>query len=47
MEGGAVFRSAEVALRHSPIADGLGDAGDELADASFALRGADLAVQVF
>src|SRR5579864_1973414 len=47
MEGGAVFRSAEVALRHSPVADGFGDAGYELADSGFTLRRADFAVQIF
>ena len=28
VEGGAVFGSAEVALRRTPVADGFGDAGD-------------------
>ena len=37
----------EVALSHSPVADGFGDAGDELANSGFALGSADLAVQVF
>ncbi len=45
VEGGGVFVSAEVAVFHAPVADGLGDAGDELADSGFALRRADLAVQ--
>ena len=47
VESGAVFRSAEVALGHAPVADGFGDAGDELADSGFALGSADLAVQIF
>jgi hypothetical protein len=46
VEGGAVFRSAEVALRHAPIADRLGNAGDELADSGFAFGSADLAVEI-
>ena len=47
VEGGAVFGGLEVALRHSPVANGFGDAGDELADSGFALGSADLAVQIF
>src|ERR1700688_1446673 len=47
VEGGAVFGSSEVALSHSPVADGFGDAGDELADSGFALGSADFAVQIF
>ena len=38
---------SEVAVRHAPVADGFGDAGDELAGAGFALRGAEGAVQIF
>ena len=47
MEGGAVFGSAEVALGHPPVADGFGDAADELADSGFTLGSADFAVQIF
>ena len=47
VEGGGVFGGAEVALRHAPVADGFGDAGDQLADAGFALGRADRAVQIF
>ena len=32
---------------YPPVADGFGDAGDELADSGFALGSADLAVQIF
>ena len=42
VESCAVFGSAEVALRQSPVANGFSDAGDELADAGFALGRADL-----
>ena len=41
-----VLVGGEVAVALAPVADGLGDAGDEVADALFALGGADLAVQV-
>ena len=41
-----VFLGGEVAVAHAPVADGLGDAGDEVADTLFALGGADLAVEV-
>ncbi len=41
-----VFVGGEVAVAHAPVADGLGDAGDEGADAGLALGGADLAVEV-
>ena len=41
-----VLVGGEVAVALAPVADGLGDAGDEVADALFALRRADLAVQV-
>ena len=34
-------------MGHSPVADGFGDAGDELADSGFALGSADFAVQIF
>ena len=47
VEGCSVFGSFEIALGQSPVADGFGDAGDELADSGFALGRADLAVQVF
>ena len=41
-----VFGGGEVAVADAPVADGLGDAGDEGADAGLALGGADLAVEV-
>ena len=47
VKSGAVFMSAEVALGHAPVADGFGDAGDELADSGFTLGSADLAMQIF
>ena len=47
VEGGAVFGRSEVALGKPPVADGLGDACDELADAGFALGRTDCAVQIF
>ncbi len=47
VEGCTVFGSFEVALGQSPIADGFGDAGDELADSGLALGRADLTVQIF
>ena len=47
VEGGGVFAGAEVAVFHAPVADGLGDAGDELADSGLALVGADLPVEIF
>ena len=43
----AVFGRGEVALRHSPVANGFGDAGNERADTGFALGRADGAVQIF
>jgi hypothetical protein len=46
VESSAIVGSAEVALRHAPVADRFGDAGDELADSGFALGGADFAVQI-
>ena len=42
-----IFGGGEVAVAEAPVADGLGDAGDEVADALFTLGGADLAVEVF
>ena len=42
-----VLFGGEVAVAHAPVADGLGYAGDEVADTLFALGGADLAVKVF
>ena len=47
VEDGGVFRSAEVAAGHAPVADGFGDAGDQLADAGFALGRAERAMQIF
>src|SRR5581483_9909419 len=47
VEGGSVFGRGEVATGETPITDGFGDAADELAHAGFALRGADLAMQIF
>ncbi len=47
VEDVGVFGRGEVAAVEAPVADGFGDAGDELADAGFALRGADLAVEIF
>ena len=47
VESCAVFGRVEVALRHTPVADGFGDAGDQLAHAGFALGGAEGAVQIF
>ena len=41
-EGVGVFGGGEVAVADAPVADGLGDAGDEGADAGLALGGADL-----
>ena len=40
------FVGGEVAVAHAPVADAFGDAGDEGADAGFALGRADLAVQI-
>src|SRR5207302_5005506 len=47
VESCAVFRRFEIALRESPVADGFGDAGYELADSGLALGATDFAVQVF
>src|SRR5438270_799331 len=47
VEGGTIFGGAEIALCHSPVADGFGDAGDQLADSGFALGSPNLAVQIF
>ena len=46
MKGCAVFLSPEVALRHSPVSNCFGDAGDQLANAGFALRRADFTMQI-
>ena len=46
MECGGIFGGAEVAIVHAPVADGFSDAGNELADAGFALGRADMAVQI-
>src|SRR5208283_774566 len=46
VEGGGVGGRGEVAIADAPVADGFGDAGDEGADATLALGGADLAVQI-
>ena len=43
----AVVGGLEIALRHSPVADGFGDTGNELANSGLALTGAELAVQIF
>ena len=47
VEGGGVFGGAEVSIFHAPVANGFGDAGDELAHSGFALLGADLSVKIF
>ena len=47
VEDGSVFGGGEVAALEAPVADGFGDAADELADAGLALGGADLAVEIF
>ena len=47
VEDGGVVGRAEIAVFHAPVANRLGDAGDELADASLALAGIHAAVQVF
>src|SRR4029078_11128781 len=47
VECGTVFRSAEVALVESPVANGFGHAADELTDTGLALGSAELAVKVF
>ena len=46
VEGFGVFGGGEVAVADAPIADGLGDAGDEGADAELTLRRADEAVEI-
>ncbi len=47
VESGGVFGGAEVSVFHTPVANGFGDAGYELAHAGFALVGADLPVEIF
>ena len=47
VEGCAILGSFEVALSQSPVADGLGDTGDQGADSGLALGGADFSMQVF
>ena len=48
MEDGGVLGGGEVAARDTPVADGLGHAGDELAHAGLALRRSPIvAVEVF
>ena len=47
VERGGVFKGTEIAVFQAPVADGFGDAGDELADAGFALAGALGAVKIF
>ncbi len=47
VEGVGVSVMAKKPSRMTPVADGFGDAGDEGADAGFALGGADEAVEVF
>ena len=42
-----VFLRGEVAVAHAPVADGLGYAGDEVADTLLALGRADLAMEIF
>ncbi len=46
VEDGGVFGRGEVAVGQTPVADGLGDAADELADAGFAVGRSDLAMEV-
>ena len=46
VEDGRVFVAAEIAVGLAPVADGFGDAGDQLAHAGFALGRADRAVQI-
>ena len=46
VEGGGVGWGGEVSVAEAPVADGFGDAGDEGADSTLALGGADLAVQI-
>src|SRR5690348_5330101 len=46
MENGAVFRSAEVALGQSPVANGFRDTRDELAHASLAFGSAERTMKV-
>src|SRR4051794_6054116 len=43
----AIFGRAEVALAQTPVADSFSDAANELANAGFALRRADFAMQIF
>ena len=46
VEDAGVGFAGEVAAVETPVANGLGDAAYELADAGFALRGAELPVQI-
>ena len=47
VESGAVFRRLEIALRQTPVADGLGHASHQGADSTLALGRAQRAVQIF
>src|SRR5580658_10095513 len=47
VEGRTVVGRFEVALSKSPVADGFGDASDELANSGLALGSTDFAVQIF
>ena len=47
VERGGIFGGAEVSVFHAPVANGFGDAGDQLTHAGFALVGADLPVKIF
>src|ERR671930_1170692 len=47
VESGGVFSRAEISAGDTPVANGLGDAADELAHAGLALGGAQLAVEIF
>jgi hypothetical protein len=47
VEDDGVVGAGEIAAGDAPVADGLSDAGDELAHTGFALRRADGAMQVF
>ena len=47
MKGRAVFGSAEIALRQTPVANGFGNACHQRAHAAFALRRSQRAMQIF
>ena len=47
VEGGAVFWRLEIALRQTPVADGLSHASDQGAHSTFALRGTERSMQIF